>query len=74
MTPGPGSYLLPSDFGYLENKNSPRNNISTQGSVRPRVISRLQLSTMTGQVSHNLGEFSVHGTERDTQKSQTVKS
>lgn len=29
VTPGPGSYLLPSDFGYLENKNSPRNMMST---------------------------------------------
>lgn len=29
---------------------------------------------MTGNVSHNLGEFSVHGTERDTQKSMQVKS
>lgn len=69
MTPGPGSYLLPSDFGYLENKNSPRNMMSTQGSVRPRLISRLQLSTMTGNVSHNLGEFSAHGTDRDPMKS-----
>ena len=79
VTPGPGSYILPSDFGYLENKNSPRNNISTQSSCRPRVISRLQLSTMTGNVSHNLGEISVNGTEREpmlggtTVKSQNVK-
>lgn len=29
MTPGPGSYILPSDFGYLENKGSPRNQMST---------------------------------------------
>ena len=74
MTPGPGSYMLPSDFGYLEEKKSPRNMMSTQGSVRPRMVSRLQLSTMTGNVSHNLGEFSVTGTERDVQKSATVKS
>ena len=79
VTPGPGSYMLPSDFGYLENKNSPRNNIGTQSSCRPRVVSRLQLSTMTGNVSHNLGEFSVNGTEREpfkggsTVKSQNVK-
>lgn len=38
------------------------------------MISRLQLSTMTGNISHNLGEFSVTGTERDVQKSATVKS
>lgn len=29
MTPGPGSYMLPSDFGYLEDKKSPRNMMST---------------------------------------------
>jgi len=29
VTPGPGSYMLPSDFGYLENKGSPRNMMST---------------------------------------------
>ena len=74
VTPGPGSYILPSDFGYLEPKNSPRNMMSTQGSFRPRDVSRLQLSTMTGNVSHNLGEFSVHGTDREIQKSMTVKS
>lgn len=40
-TPGPGTYLLPSDFGYLDPpKGSPRGNI-TQGSLRPRVVSRL---------------------------------
>ncbi len=48
--------------------------MSTQGSVRPRLISRLQLSTLTGNVSHNLGEFSAHGTDRDPMKSMTVKS
>lgn len=77
MTPGPGSYILPSDFGYLENKGSPRNLMSTQGSARPRVISRLQLSTMTGNISHNLGEISINGTERhekfSTVMSQSVK-
>lgn len=63
MTPGPGSYMLPSDFGYLENKDkqgggSPRNNMSTQGSTRPRIISRLQLSVMTGNnVSRDLNGF-----------------
>lgn len=78
-TPGPGSYLLPSDFGYLEAKNSPRNMMSTQGSVRPRLVSRLQLSTMTGNISHNLGEISVNATDREiggkniTVKSQSVK-
>lgn len=71
--------MLPSDFGYLEAKGSPRNMMSTQGSVRPRIISRLQLSTMTGNISHNLGEISINGTERDnmlnstTVKSQSVK-
>ena len=62
MTPGPGSYMLPSDFGYLEHRDkqggSPRNNMSTQGSTRPRIISRLQLSTMTDNVAHNMGGFS----------------
>jgi len=62
MTPGPGSYMLPSDFGYLEQRDkqggSPRNNMSTQGSTRPRIISRLQLSTMTDNVAHNMGGFS----------------
>lgn len=49
--------------------------MSTQGSVRPRLISRLQLSTMTGNISHNLGEISINGTERDiVGKSSTVKS
>jgi len=48
---------------------------STQGSVRPRIVSRLQLSTMTGNVGHNLGEISVQGTERNTTRnSTTVKS
>ena len=53
--------------------------ISTQGSVRPRMVSRLQLSTMTGNVSHNLGEISIAGTDRKvgdkpiTVKSQSVK-
>lgn len=75
VTPGPGSYILPSDFGYLEAKNSPRNMMSTQGSFRPRVISRLQLSTMTGNVDHNLGEISVNlGTERDGFAATAVKS
>lgn len=74
-TPGPGQYLLPSDFGYLEGpKGSPRNHMSTQGSVRPRVVSRLQLSTLTGNVSHNLGEISIDQTGRDTGKSHVVKS
>ena len=65
VTPGPGSYILPSDFGYLENKDrqggngSPRNNMSSTGSCRPRMISRLQLSTMTGGVSHNMGDMSL---------------
>ena len=62
--------MLPSDFGYLEQKDkqggSPRNNMSTQGSCRPRLISRLQLSTMTGNASHNLGEFSVSHTPLTT--------
>jgi len=41
VTPGPGTYLLPSDFGYLEApKASPRGTI-TQGSMRPRLVSRL---------------------------------
>jgi len=47
--------MLPSDFGNLRQdrddnnsrKGSPRNMMSTQGSERPRLISRLQLSTMT---------------------------
>jgi len=49
-TPGPGTYLLPSDFGYcVDSRNSPRlNNVSTRGSDRSRIISRVQLSTMTG--------------------------
>ena len=75
VTPGPGHYLLPSDFGYLEGpKASPRNYISTQGSMRPRAVSRLQLSTMTGNASHNLGEFSIDQTGRETNKSNIVKS
>ena len=48
--------------------------MSTQGSVRPRVVSRLQLSTLTGNVSHNLGEISIDQTGRDTGKSHVVKS
>ena len=48
--------------------------MSTQGSTRPRLVSQLQLSTMTGNVSHNLGEFSVHGTERVSNMSHPVKS
>jgi len=66
--------MLPSDFGYLEAKNSPRNLMSTQGSFRPRMISRLQLSTMTGNVDHNLGEISINATDRETQKSMTANS
>lgn len=50
ITPGPGTYILPSDFGYLENPNkSPRG--STAGSLtRPRLNFKSQLSTMTGQL------------------------
>lgn len=54
VTPGPGTYVLPSDFGYLENPNqrSPRN--STAGSLqRPRLNFKSQLSTMTGQLPTN---------------------
>ena len=38
------------------------------------MISRLQLSTMTGNVDHNLGEISITQTDRDTQKSMTANS
>jgi len=48
ITPGPGTYVLPSDFGYLENpQKSPRG--STAGNMtRPRLNFKSQLSTMTG--------------------------
>lgn len=72
LTPGPGSYILPSDFGYLEAKSSPRNFVSTRGSIRPRNVSRLQLSTLTGQIDHNLGEFSVTDTAREMQQPMTA--
>ena len=32
--------------------------MSTQGSCRPRIISRLQFSTMTDNVAHNMEGFS----------------
>ena len=49
--------------------------MSTQGSFRPRDVSRLQLSTMTGYVNHNLGEISVNeSTTRNRNASTTVKS
>lgn len=53
VTPGPGTYVLPSDFGYLENPSrSPRN--STAGSLqRPRLNFKSQLSTMTGNLPTN---------------------
>ena len=49
VTPGPGTYVLPSDFGYLENPNrSPRG--GTAGTMtRPRLNFKSQLSTLTGQ-------------------------
>ena len=49
VTPGPGTYISPSDFGYLVAPNrSPRG--STAGSLRgrPRLNFKSQLSTMTG--------------------------
>lgn len=76
-TPGPGSYMLPSDFGYLENKNSPRNLMSTQGSFRRGRgdVSRLQLSTMTGYVNHNLENISINESATGRNRtSTTIKS
>ena len=49
--------------------------MSTQGSIRPRLVSRLQLSTMTGNIDHNLGEISINDTGRlDDKKSMTATS
>ena len=42
-TPGPGSYLLPSDFGYLDANKYVRGSTAQ----RTRMARRLQLSTMT---------------------------
>jgi len=49
-TPGPGQYILPSDFRHLESfrgEGSPRRG-NTQSSPRPKMIGRLQLSQMQG--------------------------
>ena len=65
VTPGPGTYLLPSDFGYLiDPKNSPRG--FTQGSLRPRVVSRLQFSTLTGPPISGISNF--ESTDREPSK------
>jgi len=70
ITPGPGTYVLPSDFGYLENpQKSPRG--STAGSLqRPRLNFKSQLSTMTGQLPTN--RMSDFNTDRMPGASQTM--
>ena len=71
-TPGPGQYLLPSDFGHLDTFRgegmSPRRG-NTQASPRPKMIGRLQLSHMQAGDPKGLSEFD---TTRSGVKSMTM--
>lgn len=69
VTPGPGTYLLPSDFGHLHSQNSPRG--STQASQRrPRMVSRLHLSSMGKD--NDMKGLSTFETDRAANKSATM--
>lgn len=77
-TPGPGTYLLPSEFGHtIDSKVHYR--AGTQGSGRPRLVSRLQLSTLTGPPISGISNFdrNFESTDRDNKfinKSLMVKN
>ena len=72
-TPGPGQYVLPSDFGHLESfrGESPRRG-NTQGSPRPKIIGRLQLSQMQGGGIDPPQLTGLDGTNRSAVKSMTM--
>ena len=57
-TPGPGSYILPSDFGVLDPTRSKLQQIprigTQQNGGRPRLVQRLNMSEMVHRDTNDL--------------------
>ena len=71
-TPGPGSYILPSDFGYLEQPQKSPRGLTASTLTRPRLAFKSQLSTMTGAPPNDrLSDFA-STTDRHPQGSLTM--
>lgn len=58
VTPGPGTYLLPSDFGYLIDTSKTNTRVGTSNTQsRGRNVNRLKLSTLQAGENRTIDGF-----------------
>lgn len=68
MTPGPGTYLVPSDFGYLIDTSKTNTRAGTSATnTRGRNVNRLKLSSLN-TVEQRTGLDGFESTDRDQNK------
>ena len=66
-TPGPGSYIVPSDFGILESQRGK----TTEGGARPRFSNR---RNTVSQMSHHRNDISDFESQMSVQQRSTLES